>query len=424
MLPTSHAPETIPDAGVSGLRRLLALRWLSIAGQLALVLATRTLLDTQLSLAPIFAIIGCELAFNAFVHVRVARGGPASHPEAFVHLVLDALALTGVVALAGGASNPLISLYLPLVAVAAAILPGRLAAAFAGLSVAAYSGLALFAPGVHVHDAERAFELHLLGMWLVFVLSAATIAWFVVRMTAALRARDEELAQAREHALRDERAVALGTLAAGAAHELGTPLATIGVLAGELSRSAGLSDEARADLALVGEQVAVCKGIITQLAARAGAPRADSAGAIGIEAWLRAVTQGWLARRPGVVARTRWNGAGKAPLVAPPSILEQALGNVFDNAADASRHDVEIAASWDERALVIEVLDRGAGIASPLLSRLGREPVTTRADGHGLGLVLAFAAVERAGGRIGFEARQGGGTRVCIELPLRALGAV
>lgn len=416
-------PRTNVDAGSQSLRRLLVLRWLSIAGQVALVVATERALGMPLPLGPIFAIVGCEVALNAFTHARVRRGGSVAPLELFAQLALDALALTGVVALAGGASNPLISLYLPLIAIAAAILPPRLAAGFAALSVAAYSALAFGLPQAHVHDAQRAFEFHLFGMWLVFVLSAATIAWFVARMTAAIRARDAELAAAREAALRDERAVALGNLAAGAAHELGTPLATIAVLAGELARSREIGPEAREDLALLGEQVGACKQIITQLAERAGSPRAEATQAIALDAWLRALAERWRARRANVDARFALAGSGAAPWIAPEPTLEQALCNVFDNAGDASPADVEIDARWDARALAIDVLDRGPGIASPLRARLGREPVTTRAEGHGLGLVLAFAAVERAGGRISFDARAGGGTRARIELPLAALGA-
>jgi signal transduction histidine kinase len=140
-----------------------------------------------------------------------------------------------------------------------------------------------------VADAERAARLHLAGMWLTFVVSAAMIAWFVARMTASIRERDSRLAAAREQALRDERVVALGALAAGAAHELGTPLATMAVLVGELEHDPSLDADARADLALVREQVALCKGIISGMAAtqRRGAPESLQAQDAGD--WLRGV---------------------------------------------------------------------------------------------------------------------------------------
>jgi two-component system sensor histidine kinase RegB len=136
--------------------------------------------------------------------------------------------------LSGGAANPLISLLLVPVTVAALSLSGTLTAAVAALSIALYTFLVWFYLPLSVADAERATRLHLAGMWLTFVVSVAMIAWFIARMTASVRERDRHLAAAREKALRDERVVALGALAAGAAHELGTPLATIAVVIGDL----------------------------------------------------------------------------------------------------------------------------------------------------------------------------------------------
>jgi two-component system sensor histidine kinase RegB len=206
----------------------------------------------------------------AFIPAQVGAGG-----ELFGQLCVDLMALAVLLYLSGGAANPLISLLLIPVAVAALSLPGRLTAAVTVLAVAIYSLLTWFYLPLSVGDAERAARLHLAGMWLTFVVSAAMIAWFVARMTASIRERDRRLAAAREQALRDERVVALGALAAGAAHELGTPLATIAVLVGELEREPALDADARADLALVREQVALCKGIISGMA-NAAARRAPS----------------------------------------------------------------------------------------------------------------------------------------------------
>jgi two-component system sensor histidine kinase RegB len=118
-------------------------------------------------------------------------------------------------------------------------------------------------------DASRATRLHLIGMWLTFAVSAVMIAWFVVRMTRLIRERDAELAAAREQALRDERVMAMGTLAAGAAHELGTPLATMALIAGELANDPALNQAAQEDIALLRQQIGVCKKIITGLTRRA-----------------------------------------------------------------------------------------------------------------------------------------------------------
>ncbi len=421
--PAAHGvrPEAA-FAGVQSLRWLLAMRWLLILGQLALLAATSRLLAGEIPLAAIGALVAAEVAWNLFSLWRLRRGPSVRDVELFAQLCVDAVALSAIVALAGGATNPLISLYLPLIAIGAAILPRRLAAALTALSVAAYSGIAALQGDAHIHDAERAFRHHLAGMWVIFVLSAATIAWFVARTTAAIRTRDAELATAREAALRNERVVALGNLAAGAAHELGTPLATIAVLAGELERRPDLPDAAREDLTLMSAQVRECKRLITQLAERAGVDRAEAARSLDLEAWLEGLIARWRAQRPLVDPQVRLLGPRPAPTVAPDDTLAQALLNLFNNAADASPTAIEIEARWDGVALCLDVLDRGRGIAPELAPRLGRAPVPPpQASGLGLGLVLSFSAVERIGGRLALRSRDDGGTCASVELPLAAL---
>jgi two-component system, sensor histidine kinase RegB len=405
----------------ASLRRLLALRWLAIGGQLAGVAATEQLLAVALPWRVILLVAGAQALLNVASYWRLARRHAIADFELFAQLLADVAALTLVVHFAGGAMNPLITLYLPLIAVAAAILPAREAALTAAASIAGYSLLSAVGSPLHVHDAGRAFQLHLVGMWMTFVFSALIIAWFVVRMTAAIRSRDAALAAAREAALRNERVVALGNLAAGAAHELGTPLATVAVLAGELEDHPGLPAEVRDDLRLLASQVGECKRIITQLAARAGSSRAEAAQAQSLEAWLEALARRWQGQRPMVSPHIALDGSRPAPRIAPDATLEQALLNLFNNAADASPAAVDIAARWDARRLEVDVADRGPGIPPAIADRLGHEAVTTRAEGAGIGLVLAFAAIERSGGTLAFTAREGGGTCARVTLPLESM---
>jgi two-component system sensor histidine kinase RegB len=408
-------------AGSSSLFRLLALRWVSIAGQIAAIAATVLLLQIELPLQSIALVIAGQIAVNAMSYARLAHAETITGMELLTQLLLDVAALTLLVYFAGGSSNPMVTLYLPLIAIAAAILPVRLATIVAGASIGGYSLLFAVHTDVHVHDTAQAIRIHLIGMWLTFVFSALIISWFVARMTAALRSRDAALATAREAALRNERVVALGNLAAGAAHELGTPLATIAVLAGELARYENLPAGLRDDAQLLAGQVQECKRIITQLAARAGSSRAEAAQAVALDAWLAALTARWQAQRPLVQPRIDLRGERPGPRLVPDATLEQALLNLFNNAADVSPAAVDIAAQWSRTTLELEVLDRGPGIADDIARRLGHETLTTRADGHGIGLVLAFAAIERSGGSLRFSARAGGGTCASVRLPLDAL---
>ncbi len=230
------------------------LRWWLLAAVAFAVSAAPGLLDLGLPRLPMLAVVVLVAAFNAWLQWRALSDEATGAVELFGQLVVDLVALGILLYLSGGAANPLISFLLVPVAVAALSLPGRLTAAVALLAVAIYTLLMWFYLPLPVADAERAARLHLGGMWLTFVVSATMIAWFVARMTASIRERDARLAAAREQALRDERVVALGALAAGAAHELGTPLATMAVVVGELEQDARLDADARADLALVGSR--------------------------------------------------------------------------------------------------------------------------------------------------------------------------
>ncbi|MBS3936238.1 MAG: sensor histidine kinase, partial [Sulfuritalea sp.] len=220
-------------------RRIVLLRWWLIGALALAVLAAPTFLAIALPLAPLLALLLLLAAYNLVTRWRAGADGFHAGDLAG-QLAVDLVAMGAMLYLTGGATNPLISLLLLPVAVAALALPASWAAALAALAVAIYSLLMFHALPLPVEDAQRAMQLHLGGMWLTFAVSVALLVWFVTRMTASLRARDMALAAAREEALRDAQVVALGQLAAGAAHELGTPLATMNVLAGELSAAARL----------------------------------------------------------------------------------------------------------------------------------------------------------------------------------------
>jgi two-component system sensor histidine kinase RegB len=329
--------------------------------------------------------------------------------------------LTAVSYFAGGSVNPLISLYLPLIAVGATVLPPAYAGFLAAACVVCYTAMSLMHEDLPLRDHERAFHAHLLGMWLVFVCSAVVIAWFVARLSLAIRQRDAALAAGREETLRNERIVALGNLAAGAAHELGTPLATLAVVAGELARHPELPGDARVDAALMQAQVLECKRIVTQLLDRAGSPRPEAIHAAPVESWIAALVDRWRLQRTGVVSSVDLQGPRPGPRIVVDATLDQALLNLFNNAADAGPGTIEIGVDWTGNELRLAILDRGPGIPEAVAVRLGREPVTTRGDGRGIGAVLARTAIMRLGGDVSFGAREDGGAAVRVGLPLAPL---
>jgi two-component system sensor histidine kinase RegB len=267
-------------------------------------------------------------------------------------------------------------------------------------------------PGTH------GFHLHVTGMWLGFIFSAALIAYFVTRMGIALREQQQRLAMAREQALRDERLLALGTLAAGAAHELGTPLATMAIVTDELLDE--YRDDARlgASLSTVRGQIDRCKQVLAGLAERAGETRAEAGHRQRLRSYLDTLIDDWQRRRPNIRCRRHWRDVAAGPWIAADRVLDQALLNLLDNAADASPGSVEIEAGWDEEMLRVVVCDRGPGFAPEALVRAGQAFYTTKEGGQGLGLYLALATVTRYGGRLDMSNRTDGGACVSMFLPL------
>lgn len=404
-------------------RRLAMLRWWLLAGLLLAVLSAPTFLDIALPLAPLLAVLLLLAGFN-IVAQRNRGNRDFAAAELAGQLSVDLVGMGVLLYLAGGAANPLVSLLLLPVAVAALSLPAAWVAGIAGMAIGLYSFLMLYSLPLPIADVARATRLHLGGMWLTFVVSALLVAWFVTRMTASIRARDAQLSAVREEALRDAQVVALGQLAAGAAHELGTPLATISLLAGELAQDTRLPGDAREDLNLLRQQLAVCKDIVGGLTQKAGIERAGTARRVVADLWLEDLLARWRTLWPQAHCTfTMPRDAGRAPLVAADAALEQAITNLLNNAAKVAPQGMRLAIAWDEQRLNIRVHDQGAGFPADILRCCGAEPLPAHADGCGIGLWLTRAAVERQGGRLHLANGPTGGGTATIELPLTAPAA-
>lgn len=424
--PTDPRPQSGPrseDPGRQHLRRIVALRAIAIGAQLLTVAIAIRRFEAQLPLAPLAGIMAALALFNALSWARLRSAAGIGNTGLFGQLLADVAALTGLLYFTGGWANPFVSLFLLPLVIAATVLPPRFAWAMAAVTLACYTGLGwLHAPLPHAHHGGGAdFDAHLLGMWVSFVLSAGVVAGFVVRMAHSLRARDRALAEAREKALRDDQLLALGTLAAGAAHRLGTPLATMAVLAGELKEAVGGNAEAARDAALLRTQIEHCKQIIGELAASAGQGRADSVTRLPVDEFVRRTLDGWQVLRPGVDVRRDIGGEEPAPSIVTEQSLANTLVSLLDNAADASPQGIEFDARWTSRQLVVEIRDHGEGLTAAAQAAIGKRVFSAKPGGHGIGLLLASAVIERFGGRVTLANQAGGGTRTRVELPLAAL---
>jgi len=409
------------EAGIR-LRWLLKLRWAAAAGQALAVAFASLVFGIALPLAAIATLVGLIVVSNLAAHVALARGRVARDPHVAGLLVLDVVILTGLLALSGGPGNPFSVLYLIHVALAAVMLGAHWPWAIAGLSIAGFGLLFVVDPGppAGAHgQGGSGYAAHLYGMWTAFTVAAVAIAYFVVRVSLALRQQEAALAEARERAARSQRLAALATLAAGTAHELGSPLATIAVASKELERAlarAGASDALREETRLIRSEVDRCRGILEQMSAEAGQSPMEAPARLEAAVLLEAVRRDLPADQHARVEAVD----GAHVLHAPARALRRALASLVRNALEASgdAEPVVLRALRQGSQVVFEVEDRGPGLPEAVLDRLGEPFFTTKGpDGHGLGVFLARALAEQLGGSLVYDSRPGRGTVARLALP-------
>jgi two-component system sensor histidine kinase RegB len=348
---------------------------------------------------------------------RLFARAPLEPTELLVTLLLDVLATAAVLELAG-AGGHLLSLVLALpVAVAALALPRRQSLAVFGVTLAAATWMLL-----GTRPPEMTPGAWVLAPWVECALAAAFAVLFGARLADAMRlSRRRIAALARAHDPRTEALLGLATLAAGTAHEMGTPLSTIALLVGELRRERTPPADWQQSLEVLWQATQACRRSLQDMAAAVDRGLHDDdiqcAERLSHELVARFAHGRADGRAAPPIVRSR--DLPPAPLVAAGATVRQAVLNLLDNAAEVSPDAVELAVAWTDRQVTLEVRDRGPGIAADIRERLGRSVVTTKADGrgNGIGVFLAAAAVARAGGRLHFLPREGGGTCARIELP-------
>jgi two-component system sensor histidine kinase RegB len=405
------------------LKYLLQLRLLIIGAQVLGLVFIGARFHLAVPWPIVAAVLVAMAVYTAWSWRRLSAGGPANQGELVRQCAADLSALTVLIYFSGGSVNPFISLFLLPIVFAAATLPLRASAAIALAAIGCYTLLMFFNRPItsgasHVHGVE----LHLWGMWYGFVLSAGCIAYFVARIAQTLREHDRALARARERALEAERVVALGTLAAGTAHELGTPLATMAILAKDLETDLAALPSLQASVVTLREQIQRCKQSLARLATDAGELPADSGRQAAADQFLDELLHEWQQQQAHVAITIAVEGPRPAPRILADRTLRQALFNVLNNAADASASRVDARAAWNDRAMWLDVHDDGPGLTEQLRGLVGRRIVSTKGErGLGIGLYLAHSVLSRLGGHVEFDTPSGGGTHVHVEVPFAAL---
>ena len=402
------------------LRRVLVLKNIAVVGQTLAVLVVAKGMGMPLP----FAVIGTVLlVLNLLTWVRLKLLWEVREAEVFAQLLLDVLLLSGLLYLAGGATNPFVLLLLLPLTIAAATLAMTYAWTLAAAIVACYTLLMfVYIPLPHFHiDHTARLDSGAWLMWLGFVLGVGLVGYYVMKMGAALREREAALAEVRENALRDESLVALGALAVGAAHELGTPLSTMAVVLKELELGHAAQPDLVRDLRLLRDQVTRCKDTLSNMLSSTEQARAEGGYSVALDEYLADLVAQWRGMRPLAQVVYHWVGPSPAPQIIAEQVLGQIITNILNNAADASEDSVEVEADCDTERLRIEVFDRGPGLTPDAQAQAGQLFYTTKDSGRGLGLFLVGAALRRFGGVLTLSNRDGGGVRALVVLPLSRL---
>jgi two-component system sensor histidine kinase RegB len=393
--------------------RLFWLRNFMLAGLLLLMLWSGQSIGVQLPWLAMGATLALLAGLNVFTALRLRQSIPAQPPEILMQLLADLAGLTVLLLYTGGWANPFVSLLLLPVIMASLLLPAAMAG-FAGvLAIGAYSLVAYINVPLDI-PAEKAFYLHVSGMWITFAVSVVVVVFMVLKLRTQLAERERELAAFREENLRNEQVVAVALTAAGAAHELGTPLNTLALLNENLLAEA--DDKHHEDLALMRSQIERCRQLLHELSRSAQSAASEP---LAANIYLAQLAEEWRLLRPAVEVEAAWSGEKDAPRIQPPASLSQSLINLLNNAADAAPGIVRIEGRIAEGGLRIDILDNGPGPAPAL--RAMAEPGHSSKGGLGLGLFLSNASIENLGGQVTLSDREHGGACVSVWLPLQGL---
>jgi len=419
------AAQPSDATGSKNMQQLVHLRWLAVGGQVLTIGFVQFGLGVDLPLEPMAVVVAALAMLNLLSLMRLRLRFAIRQGELFLALVLDVAALTAQLYLSGGVTNPFISLYLLQVTLAAVLLRIGWAWTMVVVTSLCFFGLSVAHRPLVLPSSLSAdpFRLHLQGLLICFILDAMLLVVFVTRISGNLRARDARLADLRQQAAEEEHIVRMGLLASGAAHELGTPLATMSVILGDWKRMPALRDmpDLQQEIEEMQAELKRCKAIISGILLSAGEARGETADVTTLGAFLGGLVREWNAMRPGTTLVLENGLSQEVPIVADPT-LKQVLFNLFNNAQEAQASRIALSASRKGGELTLAVRDDGQGFTPEMLAQFGNPYRSTKGQqGRGLGLFLVVNVVRKLGGRVTARSRPGGGAVVALSFPLAAI---
>ncbi|WP_199556428.1 ATP-binding protein [Sandaracinobacteroides hominis] len=413
------------DAGRRNMLLLVQLRWLAVVGQLATVIVVHWGMGIALPLAPLLLAPAILILINLVTIPVVFHRAAISNAELTMALLLDVVALTWQLFHSGGVTNPFLMLYLLQIVLGAILLRPATSWAIVGAVFLALPLLAFNQRPLEIPPALQGgpLNLQIAGSLVCLALVSVLLVVFVTRISRNLSDRDAALAAIRQQAAEEDHIVRMGMLASGAAHELGTPLSTMAVLAGDWRQLPALAGdtELQADLSDMIAAIESCKTIVSGILMSAGEARGIAPARTTARRFLRDIVAEWKTDRryPAIMLTDRLDA--DVPILADPA-LRQVIGNAIDNALHVSPQWVGILAERENGMLMLEISDRGPGFTAEMLQAFGRPYHSTRdKPGGGLGLFLLVNVVRKLGGEASARNLPGGGAAVSIRLPLSSI---
>ena len=406
-----------PSPSRQNLLRLCLIRSIVIVGLLAITFWFHFYGTINLPSTPLFVILSVLAVVNALIFLRLRSDWPVSENEFFANLLLDVIFLTLVLYFTGGSTNPIVSYYLiPLIISAAVLRPVHtwfvafLSITFYTLLLFYYQPLSLFTMSGH----GAMTSAHLVGMWVNFGFSALLISWFVVRMAATLKEQSHAIARNREDGLRNEQIISVASIAAGTAHEMRTPLATMAVTVDEIGFE---HPELKEEMNVLAQQIERCDAVLRELVSTT---TEDSRMVVtGVGVLLQNLLHKWSLARPEIKLETHISEQVSELNIRYDQSLQHALMSFLNNAADASPEFVSLRVESSKGSILITIEDHGPGIPAEIADSLGKTYVSHKQGGLGLGVLLSQASIERLGGEVTLTGMPGSGTRLEIRFPLQ-----
>ena len=428
------AADVRAAGGVSvSLRTLVLIRWVAVLGQAATLLAVRYGLGFEFPVVPALAVVATSALLNVVAVVTRGTAARLGEIEAACYLGYDTLQLAVLLFLTGGLANPFAILAIAPVTVAATVLSRRSVIPLAILTVSVISALAVYhLPLPWRGEPPGMPTLAVMGVWMSLILAALFIAGYIWSIAEEARRMRDAFAATQLALAREQRVSAVGALAAAAAHQLGSPLATIAVVARELARDLPADSPHAPDAALLLSQSERCRTILADLArqrvSESGAPYAR----LPISALVEAAGEPYRAENVRVIYTTGASGPASVPSSAEPQVPRSAevihgLGNLIQNAVQFAQREVIVTTAWTAGTITVEVVDDGPGFAPAVIARIGEPYISGRgaeaAQHMGLGIFIAQSLLERTGAHLGFSNLVEGGAQVVVEWPRSALEA-